>query len=234
MNENTETKPKAKQKDNAFLNLTLNILIPTFIMMKLSKEEYLGQMVGLSLALAFPLAYGIYDLIKASKVNIFSVLGLFSIMVTGGIGLFQLDRTWMIVKETAIPFVLGLFVIASEKSKSPFVRTFLAQVLDLEKINNAYKEEKIENNFQKRLKRSSYMLGMTFFVSAFLNFALATYILKGQPGSEEFVESLGEMTLYSFPVITVPMMAMVGFIIYYLIYGIKKETALELDDIFNQ
>jgi hypothetical protein len=59
-------------------------------------------------------------------------------------------------------------------------------------------------------------------------------ILKGEPGSVEFNESLGKMTALSFPVISIPMLIMVGVIIYILVHSIKKYTSLELEDIVKQ
>ncbi len=230
-NGNQDSLPK---RENPLFNLLLNIVIPTVIMMKFSKAEYLGQVNGLILALLFPLAYGVYDLIKSSKVNGFSLIGLFSILITGGIGLFELDKTWMIVKETAIPLIVGAVVLISEKTSKPLVRSFLGQMIDLDMIADAYEEKKLTHLFKGRLKNSTYMLASTFLVSSILNFVLAVYVLKGKPGTEEFVESLGKMTFLSFPVITIPTMLMVGFILYYLFNGIKKETDLEIESVFRQ
>lgn len=225
---------KGTKKENPLLNIGFNLIIPTMIMMKFSSDEYLGQVYGLVTALAFPLLYGLYDLLGAGKVNFFSLLGLLSIVLTGGIGLLKVDRNWMIVKETAFPLLMGLFVVGSEWFQKPIVRRILNQMIDLDKVRDVYAEGNQEDHFEKRLKRSSYLLGSTFFISAVLNFLLAFFVLKGQPGSEEFVNSLGKMTGLSFPVIAFPMMIMVGLILYYLFNGIKKETNVELESFFRQ
>jgi intracellular septation protein A len=229
--EQSETaKPK---KENGWANLVINILIPTVIMIKFSKPEYLGQFYGLIIALAFPVIYGIYDLLTSSKVNAFSIIGLISILITGGIGLLELDRTWMIVKETGIPAIMALAIFISQHTKYPLVKAFLNQIVDLERVREAYVEQGKEDFFNTLLKNSAYLLSLTFTVSAVLNFFLAIYILKGQPGSSEFVESLGKMTFLSFPVITLPMMFMVGFVLNYLYKNVKSETTLNLDDIIR-
>ncbi len=232
--ESQETIVKGQKKENPLFNIGFNLIIPTVIMMKFSGDEHLGQVYGLVTALAFPLLYGIYDLLGAGKVNVFSLLGLLSILMTGGIGLLKVDRTWMIVKETAFPLVMGLFVVGSEWFSKPIVRRVLDQMIDLEKVRAVYQEIDQEEHFEKRLKTSSYMLGSTFFISALLNFLLAFFVLEGQPGSEEFVNSLGKMTGLSFPVIALPMMIMVGLILFYLFNGIKKETNAELETFFRQ
>lgn len=225
---------KGTKKENPLLNIGCNLIIPTVIMMKFSGDQHLGQVYGLVTALAFPLLYGLYDLLGAGKVNVFSLLGLVSILMTGGIGLLEVDRTWMIVKETSFPLVMGLFVVGSEWLGKPLVRRVLDQMIDLDKVREVYREVNQEPQFEKRLMTASYMLGSTFFISALLNFLLAFYVLEGQPGSEEFVNSLGKMTGLSFPVIAFPMMIMVGLILFYLFNGIKKETNADLQSFFRQ
>ena len=122
---------KKDDKENGLVNILVNIIIPTVIMMKFSKPEYLGEVKGLIVALTFPITYGVYDLIKRSKVNFISILGLLSILMTGGIGLLKLNRNWMIVKETAIPFIIGLVVLISQRTQYPLVRTFLGQIFSI-------------------------------------------------------------------------------------------------------
>jgi hypothetical protein len=146
----------------------------------------------------------------------------------------KLDKTWMIVKETAFPLVMGIFVLVSEFLKKPLLKSILDKMIDLDKVREAYKNESKEEQFDKRLSRSSYLLCSTFFISAVLNFLLAYFVLKGQPGSEEYINSLGKMTGLSFPVIALPMTIMVGCILFYLFNGIKKETNIELESFFRQ
>ncbi|EQC51991.1 VC0807 family protein [Bacteriovorax sp. DB6_IX] len=223
-----------KKKDNGFLNLLMNVVIPSVILVKFSSDKHLGQVYSLIIALAFPLSYGLYDYIKEKKFNFISALGLFSVLLTGGIGLFKLDRNWMIVKETAIPAIIGIIVLGSQKTKYPLFRTILAQIFDLEKIDAEFEKTGHADYFEKKINLSGIWLGFTFFISAILNYVLAVMILKGEPGSVEFNESLGKMTALSFPVISVPMLIMFGIIIYILINAIKKHTSLELDDIVKQ
>tara|TARA_Y100000590_G_C15748903_1_gene1023306 strand:+ start:45459 stop:46235 length:777 start_codon:yes stop_codon:yes gene_type:complete len=230
---NTEDNNK-KQKEPFLLNIGLNVIIPSAILMKFSGPEHLGQIYGLIVAIAFPISYGVWDFIRIKKVNFFSGLGLFSILMTGGIGLFKLNREWMIAKETAIPFLMGLAVIVSNKTKFPLVETFLNQILNLEKIDEEFTKHGHAHLFKKNLKTSSLLLGGTFFLSALLNYILAVMTLVGQPGTTEFNESLGKMTALSFPVITFPMMFMVMGIIFFMANSIKKNTEKEIEHFLRQ
>ena len=220
-----------QKKENGFLNLLINVVIPSVILVKFSSDKHLGQVYSLILALSFPVAYGVYDYIKLGKLNFISALGLVSVLLTGGIGLFKLNKTWMIVKETAIPLIIGIAVLISQRTKYPLVRTILKQVFNLEKIDEEFKKAGHDDLFEKKIKVSGLWLGSTFFISAILNYVLAVMILKGEPGTVEFNESLGKMTALSFPVISIPMLIMVGFIIWSLINSIKKYTELELEEI---
>lgn len=235
MNQNPESSlGENNNKEPFLLNVGLNVVIPSVILMKFSGPEHLGQIYGLIVAIAFPISYGVWDFIRLKKLNFFSGLGLFSIFMTGGIGLLKLNREWMIAKETAIPFLMGLAVIISNSTKWPLVKTFLNQILNLQLINEEFEKHGHAHLFEKNLKISSLLLGGTFFLSALLNYILAVRILKGQPGTTEFNESLGEMTAWSFPVITFPMMFMVMGIIFFIANSIKKNTEKEIEHFLRQ
>lgn len=229
-NENTN-KPK---KENPFINLLCNVVIPSVILTKFSGPEKLGQVNALVIALAFPLLYGAWDFFTQKKFNWISAIGLVSVLLTGGIGLFQLDKTWMIVKETALPLVIGLFVLASQYTKKPLVRMLIEQIFDIDKIHAAMDARGGREDFDQKIHISGFYFSSTFFLSAVLNYALAVIVLKGAPGSVEFNESLGKMTALSFPVISVPTVIATGFIIYGLVNYIKKNTDLALEEMVNQ
>lgn len=226
--------PPPERKENGFLNLLINVIIPSVILMKLSKPEHLGQVNSLILALIFPIGYGLWDFITHRKFNFISALGLLSVLLTGGIGLFELDKKWMVIKETSIPLIIGIVVFGSQYTKYPLVRTFLKQIFDIEKIDAEFEKVGKKDLFEEKVATSGIWLSSTFFISAALNYILAVRILKGEPGSVEFNESLGEMTALSFPVISIPMMIIVGFIFFHLIKLIKSNTNMELEEYIKQ
>ena len=230
---NSSTKVKEK-RENPFLNIFLNVVAPSIIMAKFSGPEHLGPIFGLVIALVFPVGYGLFDFVSRKKYNFFSLLGLISVLLTGGIGLFKLSRNWMIAKETLIPCLFGVATFISNYTHYPLLKTFLKEILDFEKINEAFANSGHRGHFDKKLRMSSHFLAATFFVSAVLNYFLAVFVLKGTSGTTEFNESLGKMTALSFPVITVPMMIMTGCILFYLCSSIKKLTSLEIETFLKQ
>jgi len=226
---------KKKKKESPLLNLGLNILLPTIILMRFSKEEYLGATNGLIVALAFPIIYGIYEFAIAKKVNFFSILGFVSILITGTVGLLELDAHWIAVKEAAIPLLIGLAVLISLRTPYPLVKKLLFndQLMKIDLINEKLAEKGNVVQFEKRLVNSSYMLAGSFLFSAILNYVLAKIILKSPSGTEAFNEELGQMTSLSFPVIALPSTIILMLVLWFLINGVRKLTDLEFNDIFN-
>ena len=96
-----------EHKPRPFIDLLVSIIIPSIILMKLSGDEYLGSVYALLIGLAFPLGWGLFELIRYRKKNFIAVLGMVSVGLTGGIGLFEIDAQWLAVKEAAIPAIIG-------------------------------------------------------------------------------------------------------------------------------
>jgi hypothetical protein len=229
----TPKQPKTEKKENMLVNILLNIVIPTLIMTKLSGAENLGPKGAIVVALAFPIVYGLLDFRRAQKVNLFSVLGVISIALTGGISLLELDPKYIAIKEAAIPGLLGLATIISVNTRYPLVKTFLYndKILQISKVNDALKQFNNETAFQKSLNTASYLVSASFFLSSALNYGLAKYLLVSPPGTEAYTQELGRMTALSFPVIALPATIVMMVALFHLFSSIKKLTHLDLEDI---
>ena len=222
-----------KQNSNSMLDLLLSIILPSIILMKFSTEEYLGASLGLIIALAFPLGWGLFDLIKHRKFNGIALLGLVSILLTGGIGLLALDVKWLAIKEAAIPAIIGIAVLISVYTPYPLVRTLLYNptVMNIKKIEEKLAQDNNRQLFDRRLINANYLVAGSFGFSAIMNFILAKTIVKSPAGTQAFNEELGQLTLYSYPVIAVPSMLMMMGILYYLWRSIHNLTGLKLEEI---
>lgn len=230
---NTSSPRPAPQRENLLLNILLNIVIPTIILTRFSGEDRLGPQLGIIIALAFPIAYGVRDYFRAHKINFFSALGVVSVTLTGGMSLLELDPQYIAIKEAAIPALFGLATLISLKTKYPLVRTFLYNdmVLATDRIEQALTQNGTKPEFERTLVCASWMLAGSFLLSAILNYALARYLLVSPPGTEAFNAELGKMTALSFPVIAVPAMIIMMFALFYLFRNIKRLTQLDLEDI---
>ncbi len=226
---------KKDAKPNPLIEIGLTILLPAFILMKLSSPERLGTLGALALALAFPLGWGLWDGIKRRKLNWLSVLGVVSTLLTGGIGLLALDARWLAVKEAAVPGLIGLVILGSTWTKTPLIRmlVFNAQLFDVDKVHKALDERSNNALFESRLRLGTILLSCTFFFSAVANYILARYVVHAPAGTAAFNEELGRLTLLSYPIIAVPSMLMMMALMFWLAHGAKKLTGLGLGDMLQ-
>ena len=222
-----------QHKPRPMIDLVVSILLPSFILMKLSGNDELGATGGLVVALAFPISWGLFELIKYKKFNFIALLGLISVLLTGGIGLFELDNKWLAIKEAAIPGLISVAVLVSSFTPYPLVKTLLfnPEVLDVEKIKQRLQEKASMPLFENRLMKATFFVAGSFGFSAVMNYILAKWIVVSAAGTPEFNEELGQLTLYSYPMIALPSMLMMGGIFYYLWRTIHDLTGLELEEV---
>jgi len=224
---------KPTHKPRPMVDLLVSIIIPSLILMKLSGDRDLGASGGLIAALAFPIGWGLFELIKYKKFNFIALLGLVSVLLTGGIGLFELDNKWLAIKEAAIPAVIGVAVLVSTFTPYPLVKSLLFNpaVMDVEKIKKRLAVHHSTVIFEKRLMKATYMVASSFVFSATMNYILAKWLVTSPAGTPEFNEQLGQMTLYSYPMIALPSMLMLLGVFYYLWRSINSLTGLKLEEV---
>ncbi|OUR84596.1 MFS transporter [Colwellia psychrerythraea] len=226
---------KAKRPNNTFLELIFNIAVPSIILMKLSGDDYLGSMYALVVALFFPIGYGLYDFIKNKSMNFISLLGFLSTLLTGGIGLFELDVEWLAIKEAAIPSAIGLVVLISGFWGKPLIAKVLLNpiIFNLDLIYESLSNKDKTNEFKAKIQWANHLLAVTFVFSATMNYLLAKWIVVSPAGTTEFNEQLGEMTILSYPVIAIPSTIMLIAIMFYVVKSVMKLTDLKLEQILN-
>lgn len=229
----TQSTTQAQHKPRPLIDLLISIIIPSVILMKLSGAEHLGASMALIAALAFPLGWGLFELLKYRKFNFIALLGLLSVFLTGGIGLLELDTQWLAIKEAAIPALIGIAVLISTRTRYPLIKSLLFNpaVVDITKIQQTLEEKGNTPAFEHRLLNANYLLSGTFFFSAATNYILAKWIVSSPAGSAAFNEELGQMTLLSYPVIALPSTLMMFAILYYLWKTIHGLTGLGLESI---
>lgn len=232
----TESPATPTHKPRPLVDLVVSIVAPSVILMKLSGDEWLGAAGALVVALAFPLGWGLVELARYRKFNFIAILGLVSVLLTGGIGLLKIDPQWLAIKEAAIPGIIGLVVLASTHTRFPLVRTLLYNpaILNTERIAQRLEEGRNVERFESRLLQANYLLAGTFAFSAVMNYVLAKWIVTSDAGSAAFNEELGRLTLVSYPMIAIPSMIMMIGIFWYLWRTIHGLTGLALEDILVQ
>lgn len=216
------------------LNLLINVVIPTVIMIRFSDEDKLGGVGAMLVALAFPLLFGIYNIFKVRKIGWIPILGIVSILLSGGFNLLKFPPEWIAVKEASIPFVLALTILVSAWINRPLARIFLNQMLDRETVDKALHERGTYDQYEKRTAIATYLLAFAFLLSAMLNFVLARIVVTSDPQTPEYTKEIGRMTGLSFPVITIPVMLVLMGTIIYVMMTVSKLTGLEAEKVLRQ
>ena len=240
---NSSEKSPPPKRENTFLNLGFNLILPILLLNKGKSwfgkylEPYFeNAAVGvLLIALAFPVGYFVYDYVTRKKYNIFSIIGLLSVLLTGGIGILNIPTEWFAVKEAAIPLILGLAVVISLKTPYPLVRTLLynPEIMNVDRVQTALKEHNAENAFEKLLTTCTWLLAISFLLSAVLNYVLARAIVVSPSGTYDFNSEVSTMMGWSFAVIAIPSMAIMLLALFKLMNGIKRMTGLELEQVIH-
>ena len=256
----TEKQAPKPAQEHPLANILINVLIPVLALSYLSKDPAIQEMLGkavkpwhigplkaLIVALAFPICYGVWFFVKTKKMNFFSGLGLFSVLLTGGLTLFLWNKDGTVkehaavlfgLKEASIPFVLGIAIIASHWSKTPLLRTFLYSdsIFDINKIERKVAELGKETDYRKVILNATLLFSLSFFVSTVLNFGLAMYFLgdlnhTAPDAMSEFNAKTGKIMGWGFLVIGVPIMLFLFLTLRKLLKGLNRVTGMEDDQL---
>lgn len=220
------------KRDNLFQSLLVNVVIPSLVLGRLSTPEYLGPVKALLVALAFPIGFQLWDLLVRKEFSWIALFGFLNVLSTGALTLYASNHFWFAVKETAFPLLIGTFVFFSGVVDKPFLERifFRPEVFDLEKLRRTLAERGEEAGFRAAVLRGNQIFTASFALSAALNYALAVTMLKSPVGSPEFNAELGKMTALSFPVITLPAMAVILVATWYLFRRIAALTGRPISE----
>ncbi len=214
-------------------NIGFNIIIPIVILAQGHRITDNAAVV-LVTALLFPIGYFSYDFVRRKKANFISILGFISVLLTGGVGLLELPRFWFIVKEAAIPAIIGTAILVSMVTPWPLVRTLLysRRVFDVDLIQTRLDEKKTTARFESMLRLATIFLAGSFYFSAVLNFFVARHFVQTEPRDNpaQFNAEVAAMTGWSYLIIALPSMVMMMSILFWLIRGIRTCTGLTLEE----
>ena len=227
---------KPKKKSNFFSNLIFNIILPAVILSRFSTPDTLGPVWAVVVALAFPLLFGLWELKQSGKVNFFSVLGIISVLLTGGISLFELDPKYIAIKEAMVPAIIGIIVLVSQYTPYPLIRKLLInpELLDIEKLTQSLEQQNNTAVFDAKMRLAGFIVASAFFLSAILNYFLAKNIVVSMPGTTAYAEELGRMTCLSYPVIVAPTIILLVGAIIFTFKQIGKLTKQPIDEFILQ
>ena len=213
-------------------SLIFTLALPSAILMKTSGEDMLGPAYALCLALSFPIVYTLWDFLRRREVSWISCLGFVNVILTGGLGLMEVEGIWFAFKEASIPLVIATMTLLSLLWKEPLICKFFFHdaLMNVNKVRDALQAHNQEKAFHRLIQKTTIFIAMSFLLSSVLNFMLAMYLLKSEAGTPAFNEELAHMQLLSYPVIVLPSMLITGLSLYFFFQTILKLTGLKLED----
>lgn len=226
-----------QKQPHPLLDLGLTIILPSIALEKLSAPDKLGPVWALVVALLLPLGFGVWCYMQKRGLNFFSVLGLIAVLVTGGLGLLNLNAIWFATKEALFPVFLGIAFPLSHRWGKPLVSELLLnpQLINMPLLHQALDTPAKHSAFAALLKRASWGMTGTFLFSAVANFVLALYLLgEKAPGSEQYIKAIGRLNWAGFLVIGIPLMGVTLLLLLWLLRTLTRITGLERDDLMNQ
>jgi hypothetical protein len=213
----------------AIVELLINVAAPTIVLVFLSTEDWLGPVWGLLVALAFPLGFSAYTAVRARRVSPIAIIVIGSVLLTGGIGLFELNVGWFAWKEAAVPLIMGLFVLVSTRTPWPAIPTLLDPLLDAEKVQEHLEKQGTTEAHETALVGATFWMGMVLVLSAVGTFAFARFMVTSATGTEAFTAELGSYTGWSLAVVGIPTLIGMGVVLRGLLVGIEERTGVDVD-----
>lgn len=232
------TPAPAPPKENFIVNLACNVVIPGVLLSK--GGDWLPIIPPGALlvtALAFPVAYFIFDYTRRRIANPISILGFVGTLVSGAIGLMKLDPYWFAVKEAAFPAVIGGVMYVTQMMRRPLVRAFLWNdaVFNTERIEAAITERGARAHVDALFAKATHLLAPAFFASAVAHFALARWMVTAHPESsaQVFNEQLGRFNLVAWPVIILPSFIYLVWLMLRFVKRLREVVGLTEEDLYR-
>lgn len=252
--------PAKQHQEHPLTNILVNVLLPVTILSFLSTDPnlqeklgksaklwHLGPVPAISIALALPLAYGIWFYLKTRQMNFFSGLGLASVALTGALTLYLWNPDGTVkpnagllfgLKEGSIPLALGVAVLLSNRTDNPLIRAMLFNdsIFDIPKIEARITELSARPAYDRLLRNASWLFAASFFISSLMNLALAQWFFAGFDAAaadalEKYNSIVARITGWGFAVIGVPILLFLFFTLMRLLAGLRKLTGFSDQDL---
>ena len=250
------TKKAPAAQENPLANILVNVILPVLALDKLSvdpafaddpKLYHIGPTWAVLIGLALPIGYGIWFFIKYKKSNLFSWIGVGSVLLTGSLIFYLWNSDGTIkpnaaqlfgLKEGSIPLVLGVTILLSHWSKTPLLNTFLYSdtIFDIKRIEKEIQLNQKEDQYKKLLFSSTVLFSASFLISTVLNFFLAIHFLgdidvNAADARTQFTQKVSSIMWWGFLVIGAPILVVLSFLLFRLLKGLRQITGLSNDEI---
>jgi intracellular septation protein A len=214
-------------------NLLVNIALPILILLTLSSEDRLGPVPALLLAVAIPVVFGIRSLLKTRKVQPATIFGIVSVMLTGMIGVLELDTRYFAIKEGGVPITFALLVLFSNWTRFPIVKLLADQVIVKSRVEAALTQRDAHDAYRTHLKHAGIFWACILITSGIIKFSLASWIVTSPSGTVAFNQELAKLEAIHIPTSMTFTMVLMLVLCGFIIRGIGKITGLSYRESFR-
>lgn len=226
--------PKKGGEAPLAVQMIVNVVLPLVILLKFSDESSLGPTKALILALAFPVVFELYSVIKRRKVSMFSLLSIGGILVTGAISLLGLSEGWLAIRRSVIYIVIAVAIIVSIVIKRPLLGALLPQLADMEVVNKHVSARHKSAEFDRLIRNTGYAMAVLLVIIAILSYVVTRVVITSPTDTAQFNHEYARLRVLSLPLITLPLMAGFIGIIFYLVTRLEKVTGVDFEAIIKK
>jgi hypothetical protein len=214
-----------------FVELACTVVIPAAVMIFGSSPDRLGPLGALGVGLAFPLGYAFASMIREGRPSALSIVALGSVLLSGVIGLFELDPAWFATKEALLPTLLGAMVCATTPTRYALVPVLLERLLDADRTRAALSDRGTLPEFERVSRRGTLELGGVTILSGLGSYLVARGMVTSPTGTAAFADELGRYTVASFVVVGLPAMAASVWVLRRVLDRLEAATGVPLEDL---
>lgn len=193
--------------------------------------RYLSPPAVLVAGLTPPVVLAAAGVVREGRPSVLSVIALVSVLVTGGIGLLQLDARWFALKEMLVPTVIGALLIASARTPYAVMGAVFGQLFDPDRLATALAATGQRDRYDRAIARGTANMGAITAGSGPVSAAFALWMIHSPSGTEAFTAELGAYTGWSFVLVNLPVLALTVWALRGALIEVEAATGRSLEDL---
>lgn len=198
------------------LDFVINIALPVVILITLSDASRLGPLRALLLSVAIPFGFGLWEILRSRVLQPASVMGVVGVLLTGVIGIFDLDSAWFPVKEAAVPFGFAILLLMTDRANVPIARLLPEMLIRRDRLRAGLDARQAHAGYRSLLTGISRRWALMLAMSGTLKFSLSGVIVTAETNTPAFNRQIAFYELAQLPttflLMGIMMLALIGWI----------------------
>lgn len=216
------------------MQLLINFVLPTIVLLGLSDPSRLGPAKAMLLALAFPVVFEIYNLSRRRKSSVLSMVAIVGILVTGVVTLLGLSENWLAVRRS-VPYVaIAIALLVSMLLKRSLLDWGLSRLLDMDLVRTKAEQKGTWQLLQKRIAAIGYVVVALLTAVGVSAYVLTLVVITAPTDTAAFNSEYVRLRVLSLPATTLPLLVGILAILMYLFTSIEKLTGLKAEDLVKK